>query len=285
MKRVINFALLSLLFLPQAPLGAELPGNGSIAAQFLTSDNLPLANGIAFLYDLTTGPLPSKDRYWRVPDKAIILDHEGRLKFTLPPGEYSLAGIKRNAHQVGPPREGELFILATDSAGAPLCFMLNANQRLDLGQISGALPFKAFSRDGVTAFEGVVTDQHGVKLEGALVFAFASPKGTGKPMFVSDRTGKGGEFILRVAEGGTYYLKVRNTYGGGPPKAGEAIDGIRNEPLVAASVKRGEITKGLSLKSHRFPGRGPGTAPGRGPVEEGGVKRPPANPGPGIAPW
>jgi hypothetical protein len=129
-----------------------------------------------------------------------------------------------------------------------------------IGTIAEAAPFKRAVEhgDGVTTIEGVVRDPEGKAVRGAVVFCYNKPPARGKPLFVSDKTGDDGKYILRVSEGGKYYLKVRDVYGGGPPKGGEIVGAYWQGVPVEASVKTGEITKGVDIRVVHFPGRGPG---------------------------
>jgi hypothetical protein len=130
-----------------------------------------------------------------------------------------------------------------------------------------ATPFNSASlaKEGLTAIEGTVLDVDGKPVEGILVFAFTTQTIVGRPLFVSDRTGKDGKYRLRVAEGGTYYLRLRENYGGGPLKDSE-LKGVYGdkEPASAIVIKSGEILKDIDIKAMRFQGRGPKASyPGR----------------------
>lgn len=257
MRKVLAFVVGFLLVAGIA--GADEFRTGTLSGKFIIKADSPMAEGMAYIYNLASGPAPSHDRYWRVPDYVERLDKDGRFTMDLPPGQYCIGAIKRTGPtQIGPPLEGDFFLLALDEKKMPMRFAVTAGEKKDAGVISGAQPYKpATPRDGLTAIEGTVLDVDGKPVEGAMVFAFLTSTVVGKPLFVSDRSRKDGTFLLRVHEGGTYYLKVRDNYGGGPPRGGSVLDGNKEEPLHKVSVKTGETGRGSVLKGKKFPGRGP----------------------------
>jgi hypothetical protein len=233
-------------------------GAGNLSGQFMLGDNSPMGGALVFFYNLDNGPPPSLDMYWRVPDVVKELDEFGRFKFELPPGNYAIGALKRKgAQQLGPVAEGDIFLLSLDENGVPRNYTVTQESRLDIGVILPPVKIPVGSSPPrITGFDGVVLNAEGKPVEGVMVFAFVTPQVTGKPLYVSERTNKYGHFLLKVHEGGTYYLKLREGYGGGPPKAGTTLDGNLNEPLKAVTVATGQITRGVILKGRTFPGRG-----------------------------
>lgn len=231
---------------------------GTMTGRFMLTQQTPMSDGLVYIYNLANGPEPSRDRYWRVPDHFMKLDKDGRFTVQLLEGTYCVGAIKRNGPpQIGPPQEGDMFLLGTDGNGQPRKFTVKSNETVDLGVISGAKPFApSLDTKGLTAIEGTILDAEGKPEAGVLVFAFPTPTVIGKPLFVSDRSARDGKFVLRVSEGGTYYLKLRSTFGGGPPQAGAILDGNKEQPLHRVTVKTGETIQGVSLTGKRFPGRG-----------------------------
>ncbi|GAM11247.1 hypothetical protein OR1_03558 [Geobacter sp. OR-1] len=105
---------------------------------------------------------------------------------------------------------------------------------------------------GITAIEGGVLDLDGKPVEGVVVFAYLSPEAMGRPLFVSDRTDKKGEFLLRVHGSETFYLKVRGVIGGGAPENGEYMNVTEDfQPVQVKSVINSK-TKGVVLKVKKF---------------------------------
>ena len=256
--RTLTAALLMAVLLVAGSAAADEIRTGTLSAQFKIDAKTPMTDGMVYIYSPATGPAPSHERYWRVPDFVQKLDQEGRFSMELPAGEYFIGAIKRTGTtQIGPPREGDFLILALDEKKAPRKIRLGLGERLDIGVLSGAQQFKMVPAAGITGIEGTILDLEGTPVEGAMVFAYITPTVIGKPTFVSDRSDKDGKFLLRFHEGGTYYLKVRDNYGGGPPRGGAVLDGNKEEPLIKVTAKTGQITRGTQLKGKKFPGRGP----------------------------
>jgi len=238
MKKLCVVMLVVMAVLSTAiSFGAEEQKNTSLKGTFLIKAGLPMSGALYYVYNLSSGPAPSRDKYWRVPD------HLGRM---------------RGTSRIGPPEDGDFFLLSLDEKGQPKKYQVKKGESLDVGIISGARQIKTpFLIAGTTAIEGSIQDGDGKPVEGAMAFAFLTPTIIGKPLFVSERSCKAGMFILRVSEGGTYYVKIRDDFGGGPPRAGKMLDGNREEPLTQVTVKTGETANIGIIKVKKFPGRGP----------------------------
>ena len=240
---------------------------GTISGQIMIKGDGPMAGGRVFFFKDSSGPPPSREKYWRIPDYMTDIDNRGKFSVELPEGKYYMGAIKKVSEKknIGPPDEGDLFFAGTNGKGMPKAYIIKQGEKTDVGVIAEAAPFKRSVvkfDDGITAIEGMVIDKGAKPVEGALVFAFLSPSMVGRPLFASERTGKDGKYILRVHEGGKYYLRVRSVYGGGPPKEGEMIgDYDQKEPIIA-DVKTGEKLQGVNIKIKRFQGRG-AKAPGK----------------------
>jgi hypothetical protein len=262
MKR-LAFLTACLFLIAAVGVSAQETGKGKITGKLLTEDGKPMSDGSVFFFNAATGPPPSQEKYWRVPDAVAPIGDKGGFSLELPPGKYYLGAMKRISAEknVGPPGEGDYFLKGQDAMGNPKPFFVKKGETTDIGTIAEAAPFKRAVvkySGGITAIEGVVRDPDGKPVEGAAVFGYKKPAARGKPLFASDKTGKDGKYILRVSEGGKYYLKVRDVFGGGPPKGGEIVGSFWQGVPVEASVQTGEITKGVDIQVMRFPGRGPG---------------------------
>lgn len=234
---------------------------GAIAGKMMIKNGGALANGLVYFFNDRNGPPPSPDKYWRVPDEITKTDAEGNFKAQLLEGKYYLGATKRVAGQdPGPPQEGDLFLPASSEKGGPKEYLVKKGETTDAGTIAEALPFQRNmikTSDGITAIEGVITDNKGRPVDKALVFAFLTPAMIGRPLFVSERTGSDGRYLLRVDKGGTYYLKIRDVYGGGVPKVGEIIGSYGEKKATPVTVEFGKILKGINISGISFPGRGP----------------------------
>jgi hypothetical protein len=258
--RMLGAAVVGILLCGTA-LAADMK-IGTLSGHLQTKSGTDLSNAMVFLFNDKVGPPPAPGKYWRVPDEIVETDAQGRFVAKVPFGTYYLGAIKRlEGNDVGPPRQGDLFLHSVDTKGNAKKYKVTVS-RHDVGTIAAARTFTpdlAVIREGISAIEGVVITGEGQPMVGASVFAFNSPAMVGKPVFVSDRTGKDGSFQLRVSGGGTYYLKAREEYGGGPPKVGTMMGNYGEATPIPVMVKNGEIVKGISLKVNRFAGKGGAT--------------------------
>jgi hypothetical protein len=239
---------------------------GTITGRVIIKGVGPLTGGQVMLYDASTGPPPMPDKYERVPDISRDLDGDGRFKVDLPPGKYYLGAVKRlSGERIGAPQAGDYVLRSVDEKNRPKEYLIKAGTVLDAGNELEAAPLRAkdaSSQVVTTAIEGVVLDMDGKPVDNAVVIAFVTPDLRGKPLFVSDKTGKDGKYTLKVTQG-TYYLRVRNSFTSGPPEPGQIVGYYGDGTPVPVAVKEGEIKKGFDFRVILFPGRGPfsGTAP------------------------
>ncbi|RNC69237.1 MAG: carboxypeptidase regulatory-like domain-containing protein [Desulfuromonadales bacterium] len=259
---MVVFHLLVVLFLIATGVQAGELRTGTLTGQMKIKGGGPLGNGQVFLFRKSSGPPPSPDRYWRVPDEVVSTDVEGRFTAQLLEGTYYLGASKRPAgKEAGPLQDGDYYLPSEDRKGMMWEYAVKNGETTSTGTIAAVVPYrKGSDKTGgpLTAIEGVVTNAEGKPVERVMVFAFVSPGMIGKPLYVSERTGKDGKYVLRVHSGGTYYLKARDLYGGGAPKVGEFMGGYGKTEATPVVVKTGETLKGIDLRGGRFEGRGPG---------------------------
>ena len=261
MKRLAS--LTTCFFLIAAVVAsAQEAGKGKIVGKFIIEEGRPMSGGSVFFFNDATGPRPSEERYWRVPDAVAPIGGNGQFSIELPHGKYYLGAIKRISAEknFGPPGEGDYFFKGQDGRGNPTPYFVKKGETTDIGTLSVGSSFKRAVvkyADGITAVEGVVLDSEGKPVEGVAVFGYKKAAMRGRPLFTSDKTGQDGKYILRVHEGGKYYLRVRDVYGGGPPVGGAIVGGYWQEGPVEASVQTGEVRKGIDIKVMRLSGKGP----------------------------
>ena len=245
---VASLIVSSCAFSPKEVREVREPGTGTVTGQMMTKGGVPMSGGIVFFFNETSGPPPSSTRYWRVPTDAFRIDEKGKFTAVLAAGRYYMgASRKFSGELLGPPQEGDLFFISQDAKGSPKLHPVAMNETLDMGVISEAAPFSraGYEKEGITSVEGVVRDGRGNPVEGMLVFAFSTPTMVGRPLFVSDRTGKDGSYLLRLYDGGAYYLRARLNYGGGPPSADEVMGVYKDgKPLTLGT---GEARKGIDI--------------------------------------
>jgi hypothetical protein len=253
-------AMLLLLLVGAVTVSAEDVPKGAITGKWITKKNGPMAGGRVLLFNEASGPPPIPDRYWRVPDEMVNIGHDGAFTAELAPGDYYLGTMKRlQGDEIGPPHDGDFFFFSRDNAGKPRLYHVKSGEKTDAGTISEAKPFKwepLKPADGITAIEGTITDTEGKPVAGVLIFAYLSSEMYGKPLFVSPKTGPDGKYLLRVSEGGEYFLKIRDIYGGGKPETGALMGVYGGDPPAPVVVKSGSVKKGVDITGTRFAGRG-----------------------------
>ncbi|MEN8263912.1 MAG: carboxypeptidase-like regulatory domain-containing protein [Nitrospirota bacterium] len=257
MKKYILF-LLVIVSAYAIPVFAEEIDTGWISGQMMIKDGGPMAGGIVVFFKADEGPVPDHDRYFRIPNEIANLDNKGKFRIALPAGRYFMGAIKRKSGElVGPPQNGDYFFMSQDTKGNPHAYTVKKDQKLDIGIISKAVPFKRMVPKDVSGITGVIQNVNGVPLKGAIVFAYLTETMTGLPLFTSYRTGMDGKYLITMDRGGNYYLRVRDIYGGGPPVRGAIMGGYGQGKATAVNVKTGEITEGIDIKVIRHMDAGP----------------------------
>lgn len=265
-KKIIFLSFLTAV-LSVTAIHAEIE-TGWISGQIMIKDKVPLSNAMIVFFDAKSGPPPSTDKYFRVPDGIDEVDSEGRFRVSLPAGKYYIGAIKRlSAEKAGPPLDGDYFFISEDKEGNPMQHVIENGKEVKLGTLAEAVPYKRSLPEGVTGISGTILDTAGKPVEGAILFAYYTETMTGLPTFTSYKTGKDGKYIITVDKGGQYFLRVRDIYGGGPPIPGSIMGGYGEEKPTAATAKTGEITKGVDIKVIRHLEMGPKHQPEAGADE------------------
>lgn len=250
-------AITTLLILASAAVAAEQK-TGTIKGKLAQADGTPLSNGLVFFFNQSSGAPPAPESYWRVPDEIAEIDQDGKFSTELLEGNYFVGAIQRpTGRDVGPPNPGDLFLISREPTGKQRLYQVKPGSVKDIGTVAEAVPYKnAIPKPGMTAIEGQVLGSDGKPVKGVFVFAFLTPAMVGRPLFVSEKTNDDGKFLLRVSEGGKYYLKVKELYGGGPPRKGSVIGGYGDDIPKAVEVKNGTLVRGIKIAGSKFPGQG-----------------------------
>ena len=237
----------------------KVKATGVLTGRILTKNGEPLVDGKVHFFREGSGPVPSQSHYWRTPDEKATIGNDGRFSVRLSEGRYYISVIRKiSKDEMGPPVAGDLVYpdnrkeLSKELQSFPVV----NGEKTDIGTIAGVVPFKKHEReakDSITAIEGTVTDPQGHPVSGAIVLAFPTKNLIGKPLYVSERTGSDGKYIMKVANGGEYYLKSRTSLAGGQPPQGELI-GIygTGDSALAVKVKNGETVSGFGIRAIPF---------------------------------
>lgn len=250
-------AMIALLILASVVFAAERKA-GTIKGKLAQVDGTPLSGGLVFFFNQTSGAPPAPESYWRVPDEIAELDQNGTFSTELLEGNYYVGAIKRpTGRDVGPPNPDDLFLVSREPTGKHRLYPVKPGMVQDIGTVAEAVPYKnVVPKPGMTAIEGQVLGSDGKPVKGVFIFAFLTPAMVGRPLFVSEKTNEAGRFLLRVSEGGKYYLKVKELYGGGPPRKGSVIGGYGDDTPKAVEVKTGTIVRDIKISGSKFPGQG-----------------------------
>ena len=257
----VLYFLFSLCVVPMlacSNASAQEQGTGSVSGKLLTKDGKPMSGGLAYFLS-ADGPAPDPEKYWRVPEYLVEITDKGTFSLELPEGSYYFGAIKKREGKTesGPPQAGDVFYRDLDTKGNLKVHVVRKGKKLKLGTMTAGRPFLGLvGKDAVSAIEGRVITSDGGPVAGALVFVYLSEEMKGKPAFASYRTGIDGRYLVRVHEGGNFYLRVRDHYGGGQPEPGDLMGVYGGEVPSVVSVRTGESTTGRDITVERFKGRG-----------------------------
>lgn len=227
---VISFALCLTMAFNIAR--AQETGYGYITGKIMTSEGYELSDATVNFYNVTAGPSPSTNEYWPLQDFSAPIADDGTFLARLPAGAYHLIAIKKiSGKSMAPPAEGDIIYPPRDS-GEPKTYVITPDVTIDAGVLSGAVPFKKeWVLAGKTGIEGVVFNVKGEPAEGILVAASLTPTLKGI-LYISDRkTGADGTYIVRVPEGGAYYVTIAEP----------------NQTFTPVTVSTGQITRGANI--------------------------------------
>lgn len=228
-----------------------------IYGKVMIQGKTPMVSGVVFLFDKSMGPPPSPEKniYWRVPDRITAIKKNGEFSFEVNEGIYYLTAAQKDPEaKIGPPQVAELNYFHGDARGEPQPIVVASGSKRDLGVLIPSLwlPDTVDRDKSVTSIEGVVTDMKGQPVEGAQVFAYLSRNARGRPVFISDATDKNGNYMLRVHDGGSFFLRVRSVQGGGIPETGELQNVSREFESQMVTLKKYQHLKGIQLKVNSF---------------------------------
>jgi hypothetical protein len=246
----LKLILIALIFVVMNQYAFAENGKGFITGRALLPSGKPMKHALVLCYLKQNGPAPLPERYWRVPDAAVPVDSNGKFSVELIEGEYYVGVIGRKSSELvpGPPVEGDILILLKHKSGQPKIFTVADGKTIDTGTQKGSVYRKSGKKNvTLTTIEGMVLSTDGLPVSGVFVFAFNSPARGSRPVFASEKTGKSGKFLLRVDGDGTFYLKVRDTYGGGKPQAGHLKGSFGGEEPAPVSIASGDTLSGINI--------------------------------------
>jgi hypothetical protein len=247
MKRVIVVLLIIMGY--SFAVAADNTGRGSVSGKIVLKDSGPMVDGTVLFFDDSTGPPPLEDQYMRVPDRIAGTDSRGGFSAELPSGKYYI-GVKKHRQKKwnGPPRGGDLFFIKKDGKNDPMLHIVKAGEKLNMNIAAEDKPYEwPVARHGITGIEGIINDLNGNPVEDVVVFGYLKPAMDGGLVFVSDYTDSNGKYLLRVDEGGKYYLMVMGEFGTLSTVSGMMINYGAEADEEGIDVTTGEIISNVDI--------------------------------------
>ena len=256
MSRLVRYIVAPILigaFLVAPSPGFAEAGTGKVTGRIACGEGP--CSGVASLWK-ADGPPPDPSRYIVVPSSVIMLQPDGAFEITAPPGTYYVGAILRKDAEVrvGPPREGDKIFMSPDPRGEYRRVEVSEGRTLDVGVQQEGWIYRGFApTQGEVGIMGHVFDMEERPVGGLLVFAFADGEMSGSPLAVSERTGRKGEFNLRLPGPGKVYLRVMENYGGGRPAGGGYMGVFGGAEPQAVTVKEAETVQDLRIEVIKIP--------------------------------
>ncbi len=265
MSRYLTVLCIILLWTSAAIADENISGH--LSGAWIPQNIGPVSGGVIYAFDANAGPPPQRDRSRRVPDAIAVTDDKGKFSLELAEGTYYLSTRKRYAGNTpGPPQDGDLYGLSRDKTGKPITYTVKRGKTNDIGILRRASVYKSRTRTmsantaataGMASITGTLKALDGTPLAGAVVQVYANQGVTGRPIYVSHKTGKDGKYRVQVNEEGTYFVTARAGYGGGRPQAGDLYGIYGGDAAQPITVKKQSETKGIDIQVGKFVDRRP----------------------------
>ncbi|MDA8430762.1 MAG: carboxypeptidase-like regulatory domain-containing protein [Geobacteraceae bacterium] len=265
MSRYLTVLCIMLLWTAAAIAGDNVSGH--ITGAWIPHNIGPISGGVIYAFDANAGRSPQRDRSRRVPDAMAVTDDKGKFTLELAEGSYYLSTRKRYAGNIpGPPQDGDLYGLSRDKTGKPITYTVKRGKTTDIGILRRATVYKSRTRtisadaaanSDMATIAGTLKAADGSPLAGAVVQLYANPEVTGRPIYVSHKTGKDGKYRVQIDEEGTYFVTARAGYGGGRPRAGDLYGVYGGDTAQPITVKKQGETAGIDIQVGKFIDRRP----------------------------
>ncbi len=248
MKRSIFIMICLMTVFVSTVFAADKKNTGQISGTIITIDREPLVKGTAVFFSAVIGPLPSTVKYMRMPDNVASTDSKGKFSTVLPEGSYYIGGMKHVTEaRIGPPREGDIFFISNDENGIPKSYRVNKGTNDDLGIISETESAEQVVKEEITAFEGTIRDKNGKPVKDAVVLAYSASTMDRGLTFASDYSNEDGRFLLKVHNGGKFYLNIIGQFGSLFYPSGITISGDLEDESGGVTVSTDKIRKNVDI--------------------------------------
>jgi hypothetical protein len=245
MRKLLMFILALLCTCNIFAVSHAIAGTGTIIGKVLLKDGKPATAGIVLFYQKKELVPFDLQKYRFEPEEIAFIGSDGSFRAYLPAGTYYLEAVKRASNDiVGPPQAGEHQGIGINEKGRPNEYIMKSGERKDVGDIIGLVPYKSMNVKNVrTGVTGRILDRNGKPLSDAVVFAYPDIEMTGNALFVSDKTGKDGRYVLGLYTGGTYYLAVESFKKDSPDRT-SVYGGLQPAPVI---LETGEVISGIDI--------------------------------------
>jgi hypothetical protein len=254
MRRYISAFFLILLWTSTVIANENV--SGRISGAWIPRNIGPISGGLIYAFDTNSGPPPLREGARRVPDAVVKTNDEGKFSLELAEGTYYLSTLKKfDAAAPGPPQDGDLHGLSRDKKGKPIKYKVKRGVTTNIGILRQASVFKSPTikiSAGMTAITGILKWSDGSPMADVVVQVYANQEIEGKPVYVSQKTGKDGKYIVQVDQEGTYFVAIRANYGGGRPQAGDLRGIYGGETAQPVAVKKQSVTEGIDIQAGHF---------------------------------
>jgi hypothetical protein len=222
MKKWI-FVLLFLVLIVPLVCQAGVPGfmkerMGTLSGQVVNdAGELLEGGGVVSFFNSDKGIPPLIANMHRIPDMVGRMGPDGKFSVKLLPGSYYMGAliITDPGRGPGPPREGEKFYFVRDDKGNLREFTLALKEEKNVGQVFAASPESFPVVGNLVTIQGRLLKEDSTPFVGGVVLV-KSDMDNQRPDFISQRTGKDGEYLLKLPADTSYYLLGRERAVGRP---------------------------------------------------------------------
>ncbi len=216
----------------------------TVTGKVVGNDGKVVKAGIVAFFKKNNAIQYEPRKYRFEPVEVAFIESDGVFKERLDSGIYYVEVIQRASNMIiGPPGEGENHCVSLDDKGMPREYIIKDGEMNDIGKISGFKPYIKLKVDDIsTGITGVVLSRNGSPVSGAVVFAYAHPSMKGNALFVSDKTGIDGSYVVGFYGGGTYYISAENM-------DDDSVDETRVTERVPVKLDKGQIIGGIEINN------------------------------------
>lgn len=208
----------------------------------LVSDNgKPVPGAIVYVYPDLTSQFKGMGLGMSAPS-----NEQGLFEMPLPAGTYYLVvRVRKSGGFAGPLRAGDLFGYLP---GNPLVLPDStvARVHIPLIEVPEKVERYASTMFGNTSITGKIVDAKGEPVAGSQAMLYDDPMMLNRPLYVSQKTGPDGRFILSFPQGGVYYLAARDQLGG-TPAPGEIYGRYQGSPDHSVRIHTGKSLDDIEI--------------------------------------